>query len=203
MTQLIIVRHGNTFDDGEVVRRVGGKTDIPLVEAGRVQATRIGQYFKQQNIKINRVYSSPLKRTKETAECILKAYGENITIKELNEFTEVDYGVDENKPESEVVIRLGQKALDNWEKKSIVPNGWNINPPAIIETWIDFARTVSDSGQNTLVVSSTGIIRFAPYILEEIEFFFRKYQLKVSTGAVCFLEFRHGRWSCTGWNIRP
>lgn len=203
MTLLVIVRHGNTFDEGEAVRRVGGKTDIPLAESGHVQSARIGQYLKRQNIKLNRVYAAPMKRTKETAEDILKAYGEKIEIKELSELTEVDYGIDENKPETEVVARLGRKAIDNWNEKGVVPNGWNIDPPTIIENWIDFARKVSETGQNTLVVSSNGIIRFAPYILEEMEEFFKKYKLKVSTGTISFLEFQYGRWRCTGWNIKP
>ena len=38
MTTLIIARHGNTFDKGDIPTRVGARTDLPLVEKGRAQA---------------------------------------------------------------------------------------------------------------------------------------------------------------------
>ncbi|HAO37083.1 MAG TPA: histidine phosphatase family protein, partial [Hyphomonas sp.] len=38
MARLIIVRHGNTFDKGDTVTRVGGRTDLPLSASGLAQA---------------------------------------------------------------------------------------------------------------------------------------------------------------------
>ena len=32
VTRLIVVRHGNTFNSGDVILRVGSATDIPLTE---------------------------------------------------------------------------------------------------------------------------------------------------------------------------
>ena len=46
MKQVLIVRHGNTFLPEETPRRVGGSTDLPLVESER--ASRIGQYLAQE-----------------------------------------------------------------------------------------------------------------------------------------------------------
>ncbi|MFZ4686424.1 MAG: histidine phosphatase family protein [Hyphomonadaceae bacterium] len=37
-TRIFIVRHGNTFDKGDVVTRVGGRTDLPLSTSGSAQA---------------------------------------------------------------------------------------------------------------------------------------------------------------------
>ena len=33
-TTLIVVRHGNTFNSGDTILRVGGATDLPLTEKG-------------------------------------------------------------------------------------------------------------------------------------------------------------------------
>ena len=41
MTQLLIVRHGNTFETGETPRRVGLRTDLPLSSSGRKQANAL------------------------------------------------------------------------------------------------------------------------------------------------------------------
>ena len=38
MSRVYIVRHGNTFDRGDVILRVGGRTDIPLSTSGIDQA---------------------------------------------------------------------------------------------------------------------------------------------------------------------
>ena len=38
-----IVRHGNTFDGNEPVRRIGARTDLPLVASGFDQARALGQ----------------------------------------------------------------------------------------------------------------------------------------------------------------
>ena len=37
-TRLIIARHGNTFDAGDIPTRVGRRTDLPLVASGEAQA---------------------------------------------------------------------------------------------------------------------------------------------------------------------
>ena len=34
VTKLVVVRHGNTFNSGDVILRVGSATDIPLTETG-------------------------------------------------------------------------------------------------------------------------------------------------------------------------
>ncbi|HBH26642.1 MAG TPA: hypothetical protein DDX54_04495 [Rhodospirillaceae bacterium] len=43
ITTLIIARHGNTFAPGAEPRRVGGRTDLPLVAKGRAQAQALGR----------------------------------------------------------------------------------------------------------------------------------------------------------------
>ncbi|MEL6754250.1 MAG: histidine phosphatase family protein, partial [Pseudomonadota bacterium] len=45
MQTLYIVRHGNTFDTGDTVLRVGGRTDLPLSTSGEMQATALGIHF--------------------------------------------------------------------------------------------------------------------------------------------------------------
>ena len=74
--------------------------------------------------------------------------------------TEIDYGEDENKPESEVVARLGQDMLDLWDLEAIVPDGWKVNPEAIIHAWEQFFESQRHQESDILVVTSNGIARF-------------------------------------------
>ena len=39
-TKLIVVRHGNTFNKGDTILRVGSKTDLPLTATGVQQGRK-------------------------------------------------------------------------------------------------------------------------------------------------------------------
>lgn len=218
-TTLIIARHGNTFESGETPRRVGLKTDLPLVEKGRAQAQTIGEYLKTHNLRPDAVYSSTLKRTIETAEIALKTAGIREPVYPLRIFDEIDYGPDENKTEGEVIARLGAQALKDWDTDAKVPAGWNVDPAEIIENWIKFGKQIigNNDGHDTLigqsqgqpeeetvmVVTSNGIARFAPYLTGDFEAFRQQHNIKISTGALCILEHHNHRWTVKEWNVKP
>ncbi|MAI61503.1 MAG: phosphoglycerate mutase [Micavibrio sp. TMED27] len=205
MTTLIIARHGNTFDKGDIVTRVGGRTDLPLVEKGREQAKAIGRYLQKNRLIPDVVYSSNLQRTYDTAKIAIQESGVTNPIFQLDIFNEIDYGPDENKPEEEVVARIGKEAIDAWDKDAIVPDGWKVDPEQLIKYWHDFADQIKahDDNETVLVVTSNGTARFAPYITEKYEDFIKTYTLKLSTGAIGILEFSEGVWQVKAWNIRP
>lgn len=67
MLRLILVRHGETPWNREH-RLQGGGSDIELGERGREQAGQLARALRGE--RINAIYSSPLKRTLETARPI-------------------------------------------------------------------------------------------------------------------------------------
>ncbi|MFA5592527.1 MAG: histidine phosphatase family protein [Micavibrio sp.] len=204
MTILIIARHGNTFEKGETPRRVGARTDLPLTETGRIQARAIGAWLKQRGLYPEAVYASQLKRTIETAELALKEAGYTEPVYQLEIFNEIDYGPDENKREDEVIARIGADAIKAWDENATVPDSWNFNPESCIQNWKDFARhLVEDEQDCALVVTSNGIARFAPHITGDFGDFSQNHPLKISTGAVCILEFSNDRWTVKEWNVKP
>ncbi len=207
MTRLIIARHGNTFDQDETPRRVGARTDIPLVESGRSQAVKIGRYLRDNNILPDRIYCSGLIRTKETASIAMLEAGINYEIQPLDIFNEIDYGPDENRTEAEVEARIGREAIEAWNNSAIVPPGWLADPERMINEWKSFASTIKEEceGKNVLVVTSNGVARFAPRIMPDNEFakFSRDYKLKISTGALCVFLFINNGWRLETWNLKP
>lgn len=204
MTKLIIARHGNTFGPDDTPTRVGGRTDLPLVESGREQAVRLGQYLKAHDLIPEITYSSELKRTKETAEIALKQTGFPQPVFPLNIFNEIDYGPDENQTEDKVIARIGEQVIKDWDDKAIVPEGWQFDPQECIENWKNFANhIVKDEQDIILVVTSNGIARFAPHITGKFDEFAKDNKIKLSTGALALFEYVEGEWTIKDWNVRP
>ena len=68
MTEIIIARHGQTeWNVGEVFR---GRIDIALDETGEKQAELLAEYLRGRAIEA--IYSSPLKRSQQTAREIAR-----------------------------------------------------------------------------------------------------------------------------------
>jgi probable phosphoglycerate mutase len=70
-TELILVRHGNA------VRVNGDYFHAPLTKLGQEQAEETGEYFNHLQNHLDGFYSSPLRRTKETAGIIGSKIGQN------------------------------------------------------------------------------------------------------------------------------
>ncbi len=197
--RLYIVRHGNTFDAGDVVTRVGGRTDLPLSVSGREQAARLAQHFAGQGVAFATARSGPLKRTRETADVILASQPDAPELQTDLFLREIDYGPDENRPEDEVVARIGHQALEDWENRNIPPPGWRVDPDALIGNWQErFAKLAGKPGDH-LLVTSNGIARFALTAARATGF-----DPKLKTGAWGVVEVADdGSVTVTAWNLRP
>lgn len=195
-TRLIVLRHGNTFDKGDVVTRVGGRTDLPLSVSGRVQAEALGRYFAASPFATAR--TGPLKRTRETALAILAAQPSPPELTTDLFLREIDYGPDENRPEDAVVARIGKAALEAWERESIVPPGWRADPAAIIGNWQQVFAELRDQPGDHLIVTSNGIARFALAAAGV-----QRPDARLSTGAWGVIRLAGETSVVLDWNLRP
>lgn len=71
VTRLILVRHGRT--SANKAGRIGAMKDYPLDEIGKDQAARVARRLK--SFPISTIYSSPIMRTKQTAQAIADELG--------------------------------------------------------------------------------------------------------------------------------
>lgn len=201
MIHLIIARHGNNFDPGDTVLRMGGRTDFPLSSSGRKQAEKLGIFLHQQFPTLDQVYTSQLKRTQETAAILLRAYDRPVQPIVNPEFDEIDYGPDEGKSESEVLARLGQAAISAWEEEGLIPQGWKVNTRELEQHWVQFGKQIVEgSAKTVLVVTSNGIARYIRALLPASE---HHKLMKLATGAFGVLQWDQSRWSAKMWNVRP
>ncbi|MDR2777386.1 MAG: histidine phosphatase family protein [Rickettsiales bacterium] len=206
-TRLVVVRHGNTFDKGQISLRVGARTDIPLSGSGREQATILGRYLRLSGLEPDVVFSSELARAYETAIIALKEAGFDRRVEKLGIFNEVDYGPDEAKTEEEVIARIGTEAMELWNRAAVVPDGWIFDPDGTVKNWKNFATQVDHRHRNGLamVFTSNGIARFAPHLTGNFEKFSEKFDIKMSTGAISIFEKSENEeyWNVVKWNLKP
>ena len=201
MTRIVICRHGNSFDKGDVVTRIGARTDLPLSISGIDQARGLTKQFSSgtSGFEFKLAFCSSLLRTYQTADFILTSGHDVKTLDILKFLTEIDYGVDENKPEEQVVARLGRDAITLWDEKAIPPEGWDVNPEELIQSWKDFFARYMDHEGDILVVTSNGIARFALDAVDEIT---TDAPRKLRTAAYGIIEIENGHSKLTAWDIR-
>lgn len=204
MTEVYIIRHGNTFDKGDTVTRVGARTDLALSTSGEIQAAQLAIHL--QNIVpggFSKAYCSPLLRTRQTAEAILGISDTAPNLETLEFLREIDYGPDENQPEDKVVARLGEAALAVWDEAAVPPIGWAVDPAQLKRAWSNLMlRLAADqSAKPVLIVTSNGIARF---VLDAVTAYESQPDtIKLKTGAYGVLSVTSDAITLQSWNVRP
>lgn len=198
MQEILIARHGNTFDTGDTITRVGLKTDLALSISGKEQAMKLGLYLKSHHPSLGTVFTSELIRTIQTAEIALASYPRSLSIKQCSLFNEIDYGVDENKPEEEVIARLGATSIAKWDNEGILPNGWHLDIDKLKESLSLFLQSQArEKSPSSLIITSNGIARFFP-MLSEVESN-NLLTLKMPTGSLSRLVLKGKSWQIDFW----
>jgi len=107
---LYVVRHGQT--DYNVQRRYAGSTDISLNDTGLQQAYETARMLKSAPLQV--VACSPLKRARQTADCILKSHPD-AQFMIIEEFAERNVGVYEGLTGEEIQ----QRYPELWQRQSV------------------------------------------------------------------------------------
>lgn len=149
--RLVLVRHGETRWNAE--RRIVGHTEIELNEIGREQAKRLAQAFNKDNVSA--VYSSPLRRARQTAEEIARVH--NLPVKYVDALKEFDAGEADGLTISEFIRSYGD-FFERWtqgEPGLKMPGGESISDLQM-RAWPVVERVIEDHpDQDVIVVSHT------------------------------------------------
>lgn len=160
---IYLVRHGET--DNNYNKTYYGSLDCELNDKGKAQSLKVKE--KLQNINFQKVFSSNMKRAKETAQIIL---GEShCEIIEEKRISEMNMGIFEGKGHEELKERYSKEWemwCNNWKDYKI-PEG---------ESYIEFYNRVKEfflellNGEedNILIITHGGVIKsICSYILGE------------------------------------
>jgi broad specificity phosphatase PhoE len=129
MTKLCLVRHGQT--DWNLEGRYQGQSDAPLNENGRAQASALARQL--QGHPFTAIYTSDLKRAKETAE-IMAAFL-HLPVMVDPRLREIDQG----EWEGRLVNVIKAHYAELWQQRIVDPAG--VRPPGG-ETVGEVARRV-------------------------------------------------------------
>jgi broad specificity phosphatase PhoE len=123
VAEIILARHGETQWNVEEVFR--GRLDVELNENGTKQAELLAEYLS--NLKIEGIYSSPLKRALKTAEVISSHHG--LEVKIAPGLIDFDYGKWQGLPHQEVKDRY-KELYAEWishPDRVRIPDGESLN----------------------------------------------------------------------------
>ncbi|MFH1254705.1 MAG: histidine phosphatase family protein [bacterium] len=203
---LILARHGNTFNKGEKIYRVGNANDLPLVEKGLEQAQTFAKVLLEKNIKPVAVYCGPLQRTRKFAEIIvsgLDLHESPIVDERLNE---LNYGVWAGLDDEAIREKVGAD-FDGWEKHGRWPQNskWPETEKEVVHQVRSFAKSLAEKYNPedvVIVVSSSGKLRYFLKLIEnEFEDRIKSGNIKVGTGNACIVAYDRSKFELVAWNI--
>lgn len=103
LTSIYLARHGET-EYNRCNQLQGRGIDASLNEKGIQQARSIARHLQESEIAIDRIYSSSLKRSKETADIVARVFDLGVTSHE--DLDEINFGVFEGCYSSEIESEL-------------------------------------------------------------------------------------------------
>ncbi len=154
---IYFVRHGESEANQRGVF-AGQKEDSILTEKGKEQARATAQEIKKENLKIDKIISSPLKRAKETAEIIASEIGFDIqNISFDKRVIEYDMGSLTGTP----IHKISSLALISAE------NAENVDD--FRGRVFECIKDLSKNPKNILIVSHAGVGRILETVRENME----------------------------------
>ncbi len=190
--RLLLVRHGET--DWHRQGRFQGQIDVPLNETGQQQGAKAAEFLR--DIPIQRAFSSPLLRPKQTAEIILQHHP-GVALELVDDLKEISHGLWEGKLEAEIRGEFPD-LLQQWQTTPAIvqmPEGENLQQvwQRAIAGWQQIVHTCaqSDTPITALVVAHDAInkaILCSLFGLDPSGF----WAFKQGNGAVSVIDYPRG-----------
>ncbi|MGH8904110.1 MAG: 2,3-bisphosphoglycerate-dependent phosphoglycerate mutase [Egibacteraceae bacterium] len=120
MSQLILVRHGQSVWNAQ--NRFTGWVDSPLSERGRTEAKEAGGRLAAEGVRIDRAFTSTLRRAIDTGRIILETLGQDgLEQEQAWELNERFYGALIGRNKSQTAEEFGEEQVRVWRRSYDVP----------------------------------------------------------------------------------
>jgi len=191
MARIILVRHGRTaWNKGEIFR---GTADVPLDDQGRKEAACAADWLRGETI--HAAYCSPLSRTVETAEIILKPHG--VPAERHPGLIDLNYGDWQGKSRAEVKS-LYPDLVSQWETAPhtvTFPNGESLEN--VRRRSLSAVQEIASrhDGRTVLVAAHrvvNKVLIAALLGLDDSHF----WEIGQDTAALNEFFFQNGKWVC-------
>lgn len=120
MSTLVLIRHGQS--DWNAENRFTGWVDVDLSDQGRAEAREAGERLAAQGLRVDRAYTSTLRRAIETGEMVLEQLGQadlpQIQSWELNERF---YGALTGRNKAQTAEEFGEEQVHLWRRSYRTP----------------------------------------------------------------------------------
>lgn len=159
---LLLVRHGES--ETNAANAFSGRADPSLTAKGREQATRVGQKLIALDLQPDRVFTSEMKRCRETTGLILDAAARGDMPVDCNAaLNERDYGALTGLDKKAAAVQFGEEQIRRWRRSyaEAPPNGESLQGTAA-RVLAYYVRTILPnilSGGTTLIVSHGNTLR--------------------------------------------
>ena len=172
---IFLVRHG---DDDERYR--GGWSSLPLTQLGIEKAKKLADFLsnEQEDIKIDRIISSDLKRAKMTADIINEKL--NVKIKYYERLRENNNGVLAGMLNEEAIKKFPNMYFSRLEYDERFPEGESPKEfyERIKEAFFSILNENNDV-ENLMLVTHAGVINIIYHIISNIEWSNKQKKLKI------------------------
>lgn len=172
---IFLVRHG---DDDEQYR--GGWSSLPLTQLGIEKVKKLADFFsnEQEDIKIDRIISSDLKRAKMTADIINEKL--NVKIKYDERLRENNNGILAGMLNEEAIKKFPNMYFSILEYDERFPEGESPKEfyERIKEAFFSIVNENNDV-ENLILVTHAGVINIIYHIISNIEWSNKQKKLKI------------------------
>lgn len=185
---IYLIRHGQTAHNRDGLGL--GRADVPLTPLGESQAAALGRRFSE--LKVNRVFSSPLGRAQSTALPIAAAHA--LPVETRDALTEMDVGQTEGM--TFAAMRQEHAAfLELWARDDCtslpMPGGESLDDVASrLDPFLVELRSLAD--ERVVVVSHNFVVKLAVCRLLGLELS-RFRSISVDLASVTTVETRNRR----------
>jgi len=188
MTQIILVRHGETeWNVGNIFR---GRADVELNQTGIKQAEFLGEYLT--DLEVDAIYSSPLKRALKTAEMIAGYH--NLDIEITDALIDLDFGEWQGLPREEVQDKYKDLYAQwiNSPEQAKMPSGEGLGD--VRERAVGLVNDVVTRYKGTVVLASHRVVNkvliCALLGLDNSHF----WDIKLDTCGITTFDYENGRF---------
>ncbi len=200
-SRLYLIRHGQTDLNRDA--RFRGLSDVPLNEQGKREAAGAGRLLESS--RVERVYTSPVRRAAETAAAIACAIRGTVEVDD--DFTDIDYGQWQGLTVDEVRARFGEAQLRSWRKDPCsftFPGGDSIaSVRGRLEPALLGAVTGAEAGSEVAVVSHLAVLKICFVVLMGLDMGYF-WKVGLDNGAVSAFGYSEaGGFTLERWNRSP